>query len=208
MQDDTKLKTTKRRGRPRSYDPEQALQQAMDSCWSGGYSATSLDDLSTATGMNRPSLYAAFGNKRSIYLQAMDKFGMHMAGQLEPVLTADQPLEAALRAFYGRVLNVYFSGDDGPRGCMVMCTATSEAHADPQIRQYLDRTLQRIDAMLTSRFERALADGELPPDADPTMLGKLAATTMHSLALRSRAGQSRASLKRLSDASARMLARA
>ena len=62
--------------------------------------------------------------------------------------------------------------------------------------------------MLTSRFERALADGELPPDADPTMLGKLAATTMHSLALRSRAGQSRASLKRLSDASARMLARA
>ncbi len=208
MQNDTKPKAAKRRGRPRSYDPEQALQQVMDSCWSGGYSATSLDDLSMATGMNRPSLYAAFGNKQSIYLQAMEKFSTHMAEQLEPALTADQPLEAALRAFYSRVLNVYFSGDDGPRGCMVMCTATSEAHADPQIRQYLDRTLQRIDALLISRFERALADGELPSDTDPATLGKLAATTMHSLALRSRAGQSRASLKRLSDASARMLARA
>src|SRR5262245_55977315 len=66
--------TRKRRGRPRAYDPETALQNAIDVFWQTGYSGTSLDDLSAATGMNRPSLYAAFGDKRALYLKALDHY--------------------------------------------------------------------------------------------------------------------------------------
>ena len=71
---------SKRRGRPRSYDPEQALQQIMEAFWKTGYSGTSLDDLSAATGLNRPSLYAAFGDKRAIYLKALAHYRQLAAG--------------------------------------------------------------------------------------------------------------------------------
>ncbi len=205
MRSDTKI-GGKRRGRPRAYDPDAALAQAADSFWSSGYGGTSLDELSEATGMNRPSLYAAFGNKQAIYIRAMDKFGQHMAAQIERSLTGPLPLEASLRAFYGAVLNVYFSSKDGARGCMVICTATTEAHTDPVIREYLDKTLQRIDEALIGRFKRAIAQGELPKTADASTLGRIAAASMHSIALRSRAGQSRASLKRMTDATAKLLA--
>ena len=61
----------KRRGRPRDYDRQAALQRATDAFWKSGYSGTSLDSLTTATGMNPPSLYAAFGNKRALYLESL-----------------------------------------------------------------------------------------------------------------------------------------
>src|ERR1700683_5871232 len=64
----------RRRGRPREYDPEQALAKAAESFWKGGYAGTSLDDLVAATGMNRPSLYAAFGDKRDLYVKTLERY--------------------------------------------------------------------------------------------------------------------------------------
>src|SRR5215472_16931180 len=69
-----KTKAKLARGRPRAYDPEEALAQARDAFWDGGYTGTSLDDLSDATGMNRPSLYGAFGDKRALYLETLDRY--------------------------------------------------------------------------------------------------------------------------------------
>ena len=178
----------------------------METFWRKGYTGTSLDDLARSCNMNRPSLYAAFGNKQQIYLSCLDQFAQHMTAAIQPILERQKPLEACLRAFYAGVIDVYFSGDSPARGCMVWCTAITEAHEEPEIRDYLDRALNQVDAMLAKRFATAIERGELPGKRDAALLGKLAAATMHSIALRARSGQSRASLKRLGDATAKMLA--
>lgn len=194
------------RGRPRAYDPDAALDRVRDAFWSAGYSATSLDDLSAATGMNRPSLYAAFGNKQALYLTTLQRLNLMMEAQVGAVLDSDLSLVQALRRFYARALEVYFSGEQGARGCYVVCTATAEAHTDAAVRALLEGTLRHIDTALATRLRRAQAEGELPADADVEMLARIAAATLHSLAVRARAGQSRASLKRLGDATARLIA--
>lgn len=204
MQVDIK-KTKRGRGRPKAYDPEEAMNNVMQQFWSQGYSATSLDDLSAATGMNRPSLYAAFGNKQSIYLKSLEFFAAEMARKILRALSRPGTLHESLVRFYSNVLDVYFSGDQGARGCSVWCTATVEAHRDPVIREFLVSAIARIDGALQQRFEQAVSDGELDPGADPKILGQLAAATMHSIALRARAGASRASLRKLTSATAGLL---
>src|SRR6204780_4587362 len=87
----------RRRGRPRAFEPETALTQAMDVFWQGGFAATSLDDLSAATGLNRPSLYGAFGDKRAIYLQAYRQYRKRVNETFAPLFQARAPLWVKLR---------------------------------------------------------------------------------------------------------------
>src|SRR3569623_3585959 len=93
-------KMTKSRGRPKNYDPEVALDRALEAFWEGGFAATSLDALASATGMNRPSLYAAFGDKQSLYLKAMDRFSGGMREAVRGKLFNDGSLAEALTGFY------------------------------------------------------------------------------------------------------------
>src|ERR1700674_1550160 len=99
------------RGRPRAYDPDVALAQAIDTFWDAGYAGTSLDDLSAATGMNRPSLYGAFGDKRALYLKALERYRAGSRVALKEVLALDQPLRQTLRQVYAKALSVYLSGE-------------------------------------------------------------------------------------------------
>src|SRR6516162_6182995 len=86
----------KRRGRPPAYDRDAALQQATDAFWRAGFSGTSLDDLAAATGMNRPSLYAAFGDKRALYLHALDRYWQLAFAAMDEALSHDEALGEAL----------------------------------------------------------------------------------------------------------------
>ncbi len=87
----------RRRGRPRAFDPDAALTQAMDVFWKEGFAATSLDDLSLATGLNRPSLYGAFGDKRALYIQAYRRYREHVREAFTPLFAESAPLRAKLR---------------------------------------------------------------------------------------------------------------
>jgi len=180
----------KARGRPRNYDPDQALEMALEAFAEGGFAGTSLDDLSAATGMNRPSLYAAFGDKKSIYRKAVDKFNRDFLERLGQALFAGAGLEDDLVGFYLATFPVYLAPGEAPRGCPVLCTAVVEAAADADVRADLAGALDQIDWALTARFEQARKEGELAESADPKKLGRLAAALLHSLALRLRAGQS------------------
>ena len=91
----------RRRARPRAYEPDVALARAMDVFWRDGFAATSLDALSAATGMNRPSLYAAFGDKRDIYMKAYQRYRDRARQRMGEVLKADLPLPEALMRLYG-----------------------------------------------------------------------------------------------------------
>src|SRR5580658_5487619 len=117
----------KPRGRPRAYDPDAALERAMETFWKTGYAATSLDDLSAATGMNRPSLYAAFGDKQHIYVKAYRRYRAEMRDAFRPILEADGPVRVVLRKTFEMASEVYLAGPDGPRGCFSVVTAASEA---------------------------------------------------------------------------------
>jgi len=187
----------KRRGRPRTYDPEAALRQAIGAFWRTGYSGTSLDDISAATGMNRPSLYAAFGDKRTLYLKALDHYWNLGHAAMREALAPDRPLRDGLMRVYKKALSIYFSGKGHPRGCFAIGTATAEAVDDATIRTALALGLRRLDESFATRLHAARESGELRGDADPATLAMLASATLHTIALRARAGLPRDELEEI-----------
>src|ERR1700754_1569177 len=124
----------KRRGRPRAYEPEIALGKALDLFRRQGFAATSLDDLSEATGMNRPSLYGAFGDKRELYIKSYQRYREEARSAMVAIFREEMPVRQRLERIFASALNIYLSGETGPRGCFTVVTAASEAVSDPDIR--------------------------------------------------------------------------
>lgn len=209
MQSRTKKDPTgkRSRGRPRNYEPETALRQAAEAFWKTGYSGTSLDDISTATGMNRPSLRAAFGDKRDIYVKALAAYWERKFAAMRDALDGDGPLDEALMRVYDTALSIYFSGDPQARGCFVVGTAITEASNDSQIQQIVATGFRALDADLEARIKVARDAGDLDRDADVKALALLATATMHTLAIRARAGSSRGDLRKLASKAVRTICR-
>ena len=177
----------KRRGRPRAYQPEVALGKALELFRKDGFAATSLDDLSAATGMNRPSLYGAFGDKRELYLKSYQRYRADARAAMVDIFKDAQPIRQRLGRIYAVALDIYLSGDEGPRGCFTVMTAASEAVADPQIRAMVLEGFAELDKAFAACFRRARENGELPVSADPVVLSQLASATLHTIAIRARA---------------------
>jgi len=190
--------SSRRRGRPPAYDPETALTRAMEAFWDAGYAATSLDDIAAATGMNRPSLYGAFGDKHALYLRTLEHY--RAGGQVRAALEREDTLRQAFGRVFGLAIDLYLSGKHGARGCFLIGTAATEAVKSPAVRAALAAQLNEIDALFEARIRRARGRGEIAAEADPRALAKIASAVLHSLALRSRAGDPRASLEALAAA--------
>ncbi|MBV8260635.1 MAG: TetR/AcrR family transcriptional regulator [Paraburkholderia sp.] len=199
MQSSTK-KDSRPRGRPRAYDPEAALARARDTFWRNGYTGTSLDDLSAATGMNRPSLYGAFGDKHALYLEIIDRYVDAGRSAMDHALQGELPLREALMRVFDGALAWYFPAHDAARGCMLIGTAAVEAVNDDAVRERLAAGLRVFDKAFEKRLRAALTQGELPAYASPPMLARLVSALLHSMALRARAGDSRASLRAMAAA--------
>jgi len=177
----------KRRGRPRAYEPDVALGKALDLFRTAGFAATSLDDLSAATGMNRPSLYGAFGDKRELYIKSYRRYRDDARAAMANIFREEMPLRKRLERIYAVALDIYLSGGEGPRGCFTVMTAASEAVADPDIRAMVLEGLAELDKAFAACFRRGKEKGELPDGADPAVLAQLASATIHSIAIRARA---------------------
>ncbi len=177
----------KRRGRPRAYQPDIALGKALDLFRKDGFAATSLDDLSAATGMNRPSLYGAFGDKRELYIKSYQRYRADARAAMIDVFREAMPIRQRLQRIYAVALEIYLSGEAGPRGCFTVMTAASEAVADPEIRSMVLEGFSELDKAFASCFRLAKDRGELPASADPIVLGQLASATIHTIAIRARA---------------------
>lgn len=166
-----------------------ALQQALGVFWNTGYSGSSLDTIASAAGMNRPSLYAAFGDKHALYIKALEQYWDFAAADMHAALTNPElTLPEALMRFYEGQLSIYYSGDGLPRGCFAIGTATAEAVEDAEIREVLADRLSRLDDELEVRLRAAVDAGELSPDVDPAALAVLASAMLHSISIRARAG--------------------
>src|ERR1700749_2774967 len=101
----------KRRGRPRAYEPEVALGKALDLFRKGGFAATSLDDLSSATGMNRPSLYGALGVKRELYIKSSQRYRDDARAALVEIFREPMPIRKRLQRIYATALDIYLEGE-------------------------------------------------------------------------------------------------
>jgi len=191
------MQQAKRRGRPRAFDARTAIERARGVFWDKGFSAASLDALSAATALNRPSLYGAFGDKEDLYLDALEGYRGDSLDLLADALDPALPLRANLACVYARALAIYLDGEGGARGCFLISTAAVEAIEHPRVREVLGRSLADFDAAIEKRLAFAVERGELPADADPQALAALAGAVMHSLAVRARAGDGREKLERL-----------
>jgi TetR/AcrR family transcriptional regulator, copper-responsive repressor len=185
----------KRRGRPRAYEPDVALGKALDLFRKDGFAATSLDDLSAATGMNRPSLYGAFGDKRELFIKSYRRYRDDARAAMADIFRSELPIRQRLGRIYAVALDIYLSGEAGPRGCFTVMTAASEAVADPDIRAMVLEGLAEMDKAFAACFRLAKEKGELPDSADPVVLAQIATAAIHTIAVRARVRTPRAELE-------------
>lgn len=204
MRNGTKMSPKGKRGRPRAFDEQETIERITDLFWLQGFEATSLDDIARATGVGRPSLYATFGDKEAMYVAALKAYVARIERALAAAHSEDLSLEQALDATFDGLLRLYESqgeGFDGARGCLVVCTAVTEAIAHPSVRTAVQNILAKIDKSFATLLERARTRGSIAADADASALATMLSATAHTLALRSRAGASHASLERLAHGS-------
>lgn len=189
-----------KRGRPVQYDREQALEKATDLFWSAGFAATSLDALSEAMQMTRPSLAGAFGDKEALYLEALERYRDAGVEALGSTLSGERPFREELADVLANSTDIYVASADAARGCLLIGTASVEAVHRPSVRRVLKESLGAFNTVLEARIRKAIVEGEFGPDADAAGLATVISAIMHSLAVRARAGESREALDQLSRA--------
>lgn len=196
-------KEARPRGRPRSFDPDDVLDKARAVFWNLGYAATSLDDLAAATGLNRPSLYAAFGDKHALYMAALERSRAEATAAVGAALATEAPLRPLLGVIFDRAVDIYRAGEVGQRGCFLIGTAVTQAVDDPAARELLARFIAETDAAFTARFERSAP--ELASGVTAAIAGPMATSTFHTLAVRARTGAGEAELKAIGRAAVTLI---
>lgn len=176
----------KPRGRPRSFDREAALDAAMQVFWEKGFEGATIGDLTTAMGVNPPSLYAAFGDKEDLFLATVQHYADSHAGQVCPEhKTAREAVEAYLR-FKAEML----AGAGHPRGCMLMVAFFTAANASPKLHRFL--TQKRMDARehLKERIKQGIREGDVPAGTDAEELADFYLAVIAGVSQQARDGAS------------------
>jgi AcrR family transcriptional regulator len=192
----------KRLGRPRGFDADRALERALAVFWRNGYEGTSLPALTRAMGINRPSLYAAFGNKEALFRKAVDRYESGPACYGHKALkkpTAREVVEALLE---GAV--ALLTRPQNPGGCLMVQGALACGENSKSVRQEMASRRAAGVAAIRRRFQRAIYEGDLPAGADAIGLARFVATVMHGLAVQAASGASRNELIRVKDMFVRM----
>jgi AcrR family transcriptional regulator len=184
-------------GRPREFDIDQALDRAMKVFWRKGYEGASLPDLTEAMGINRPSLYAAFGNKEGLFRRAIARYvegtACHVREALEEP-TAREVVERLLRGGVELVTN-----PRNPAGCFMVQSALACGDAADPIRREVAQRRADGEGTLSERFERAIAAGDLPAGSDPAALACYVAALGYGMAVQAAGGATRDELMKAVD---------
>lgn len=174
-------------GRPRSYQPDELVSAAVRAFRRHGYAAASMDILTKATGLRRGSLYAAYADKRALFLAALAEYTRATVGHVERTLgTSDDPL-AGVADVLARVARVATDGE-GRHGCLLTNTAAELAGRDPAIRDAVSAAFRRIEDAYAAALARAAAAGRLAPDADTRATARLLVAVMQGLRIMGKAG--------------------
>lgn len=183
---------TIRQGRPRAFDTERALDQALHVFWQHGYEGASLPDLTRAMRINRPSMYAAFGNKEALFKKAIQRYLNGPASYVKQALGAATAREAFERLLVGAA--DLLSDPRHPKGCLIVQGALACGSDSDPIRKQLIRHRAAGEETIRKRFHRARREGDLPRKASPAALAKFAVTIIHGMSVQAASGANRKAL--------------
>ena len=185
------------RGRPRGFNTDEVLGRVRDTFWRYGYAGTSMDQLAAATGLHKPSLYGAFGDKKRLYLAALDNYLAEVRAEFAEAFAIPN-LNESLYALTEWSIDK-FMPDKGATGCFMMNTAMTEAGEDPEISRVVRESMESLERAVVRRFQKAIDEGELPASVDPKPLAMILVANHYELSGRARAGYSREELRALAD---------
>lgn len=188
-------------GRPRTFDTAAALGRALDVFRAKGFEGTSLQDLTRAMGISRPSLYAAFGNKEALFRRALDRYVEERGSVLKDAL-AEPTARAAAERFL-RETAASLVDARSPRGCLLVQGALACGEDADVVRKELAARRGAAEAALRRRFERAAREGDLPAGAVPADLARFVATVVQGMSVQASGGASRAALRRVAETAMR-----
>lgn len=186
----TEVKKT--RGRPRVFDMDEALDKALEIFWNRGYEGASLAELVETLGINKPSLYAAFGNKEELFQRALTRYAsgpVAFVGEVVKETTARKVAEK----FLIKVVE-FFTDPSHPKGCMIVQGALSSGESAELVKNILIKYRLSYETRLAQRFEQAKMDGDLSIEADPKDLAKYLATLHQGMSVQATSGATKKEL--------------
>lgn len=184
------------RGRPRAFDRDAALDAALGAFWRWGYEAASIALLTEVMGITAPSLYAAFGSKKELYLEALDRY---LTGGPGPLVVDLEPTARAGVARWLAEAARDFTADPTRLGCFVVCSTQNHGPESADVAALLRKRRRAGEAMVRARIERGIAEGEIDGEVDAAVLAKHFAVVFHGMSVQARDGASAAELARVAE---------
>jgi AcrR family transcriptional regulator len=194
----------KRVGRKKAFDPDSALDAAMETFWAKGFDGTSLDDLTRTMGINRPSLYATFGCKRTLFDMALERYGNTIGSEPLKGLLEEDNIHAAVRAFLSLAVKLQ-TREGKAQGCFVTNCGFVTGEPNSCLQDKLAENQTTVHKLIVERFDRAKADGQLPATFDSESRAMILMDFMSAQAVRARAGEERCSLMGALEERARLV---
>lgn len=192
---------TGERGRPRNFDADAALDRALEVFWRHGFQGASLSELTEAMGLNKPSLYAAFGDKEALYLKALERYAALCAAEHVAKLQAEPDGRRAIAGFLHSLADM-LANPKYPGGCYIIngVADCGGPTTPPAVEQALRKAMQGNEVLLKDRLTRAQRDGQLPEGTHMDGLAALFSTLIAGIAVFAKGGASRAKLDKVIDA--------
>ncbi|MGR3270619.1 TetR/AcrR family transcriptional regulator [Thalassococcus profundi] len=186
-------------GRPLSFDRDAALEKAMLTFWESGYETTSISDLTAAMGVTAPSIYAAFGDKKRLFLEAMRRY----AGEPDDLEKAFAIAPTARHAVADMIENAarLFTGEATPKGCLLACAVATGSKDASDVREAVAQERRVIRAVIVKRIEVDIEQGLLPPSTRSKVLADLALAVTQGMSVLARDGADRETLLAVANAS-------
>jgi AcrR family transcriptional regulator len=177
-------------GRPREFDRDAALARARDLFWERGYEGVSMANLVSALGIASARIYAAFGSKEALFREAIALYESQEGGFADRALAEEPTAVKAIERMLREGIDLY-TRRHGPRGCMVVASATNCSPENDEVRKWLAEHRRARTALIVKRMKKAVRDGELPESTNAQSLGDLCTTVLHGISIQARDGVSR-----------------